>query len=615
MVSSDLMKDEDSPSVVSSHAARPSKLEVEVKTERRNSAPKLAEKSDSKWSLYACLASLTLTMFIMALDVLIVSTIIDEVSKELGDYKKTGWLVTGYSLPNCLLSLIWGRVASVFGFSMSLSSAIVIFEIGSLVAALANSMNMLIGGRVIAGIGGSGLQTLCFVIGCSLVPESSRPMIISALMSSFALASIAGPFIGGAFTTHVTWRWCFWINIPIGGLAIVVFILTYHPNNSNFFERFLCNVKKFGNYASSRRKIQLKEVPNILKHLWFKFDIGGLSSSCLGLVLLLLGLSFGGTSHPWRSGIVISFIVVGALLFFFSLLYEFAIYDMINSDPKDQSHRPLLCWKIVSKPAVYTANIFTFLISFSYNCQMIYSVQFFQLVFGSTAWSAGLHLIPIVISSVLSAVVSGGITKKTGHVKILMLFGSVAGVIGAGLLILLNNNANSHTKIGVLILPGVALGASLQAALIGSQICLDRQSSSFQSDFIEVTAFNGYMKSLGTTFGGILSTTVFGTSAHNMIKKQQVVGYTGLKIDEIVSTRLSHFDGPRTAIGNIMNFSVRNVFLMALGAAGWAFIFSVFTTNKRVQLPGKSSAKQSDDERAAETTKSKLDLPQVMEKD
>ena len=120
-------------------------------------------------SLYLCLASLTLVLFITALDILIVGTIIDVVAEQFGNYSKTGWLVTGYSLPNAILSLIWGRFASIIGFQHSLILAILIFEAGSLIAALASSMNMLIVGRVVAGVGGSGLQTLCFVIGLSLI--------------------------------------------------------------------------------------------------------------------------------------------------------------------------------------------------------------------------------------------------------------------------------------------------------------------------------------------------------------------------------------------------------------------------------------------------------------
>lgn len=194
--------------------------------------------------LAACLASLTLTLLITALDVLIVGTIIDSVAAEFGDYAKTGWLVTGYSLPNTVLSLLWGRFATRLRFRSSVVCSIIVFEVGSLVsAALANSMNMLIAGRVVAGIGGSGLQTLCFIIGCTMVGERSRPLVISLLRCAFAVSSVAGLFSGWAFTTHVTWRWYFYINLPIGGLALAIFLVTYNPENMGAVKRLVAGCK------------------------------------------------------------------------------------------------------------------------------------------------------------------------------------------------------------------------------------------------------------------------------------------------------------------------------------------------------------------------------------
>ena len=156
--------------------------------------------------LYTCAFSLALAIFLAALDIMIVSTIIEDVAKKFGAYSKTGWIFAGYSLPNALLALLWGRIASIIGFKSCMLAAIIIFEIGSLISGVANSMNMLIGGRVIAGVGGSGIQSLAFVIGSNLVDERRRGLIIACMSSAFAVASVIGPFLGGAFTTHATWR-------------------------------------------------------------------------------------------------------------------------------------------------------------------------------------------------------------------------------------------------------------------------------------------------------------------------------------------------------------------------------------------------------------------------
>lgn len=564
-----------------------------------SSQPEIEEASDSDTSLnvkggdakmglslYLCLASLTLVLFITALDILIVGTIIDVVAKQFGNYSKTGWLVTGYSLPNAVLSLLWGRFASIIGFQHSLILAVLIFEAGSLVAALANSMNMLIVGRVVAGVGGSGLQTLCFVIGCTMVDERSRPLVISILSCAFAVAAIVGPIIGGAFTTHVTWRWCFYINLPIGGLAVIMFLLTYDAKNDGIIQQMKGALRKISGFEFSR----LKKPGNLRKAincLIFKFDFFGFALSSTGLVLFLLGLTFGGNKYTWSSGQVITYLVLGIVLFIFSLVYDFFLFDKFNPERDNISYRPLFLRRLVAKPAIIIVNMVTFLLCTGYNGQMIYSVQFFQLIFASSAWKAGLHLIPIVITNVIAAIASGIITKKLGLVKPLLIFGGFLGVIGAGLMTLMKNNSTSSTQIGVLILPGFSLGFALQASLMSAQLQINKDRPETPMDFIEITAFNTFMKSLGTTLGGVLSTTVFSTSLHNKVSHVHLEPYAGKTVDEMILYRLHNFDGAHSTIGNILGASIKNVFWMDLGFYALGFVFCVFSSNKRLIIPKK----------------------------
>ncbi|CAI1660833.1 hypothetical protein SEUBUCD650_0M04680 [Saccharomyces eubayanus] len=556
-------------------------------TESRDSSPVVNTNSGDFMtgiSLYLCLASLTLVLFITALDILIVGTIIDVVAEQFGNYSKTGWLVTGYSLPNAILSLLWGRFASIIGFQYSLILAILIFEAGSLVAALADSMNMLIVGRVVAGVGGSGLQTLCFVIGCTMVDERSRPLVISILSCAFAVAAIVGPIIGGAFTTHVTWRWCFYINLPIGGLAIIMFLLTYKVNSGGILQQTKKIVKMISNFDFSKlkKKMGFKEVVN---GIIFKFDFFGFALSSTGLVLFLLGLTFGGNKYSWNSGQVIVYLVLGILLSIFSLIYDFFIFHKFNPQPDNMSYRPLFLKRLVANPAVIMVNMVTFLLCIGYNGQMIYSVQFFQLIFASSAWKAGLHLIPIVITNVIAAIASGVITKKFGLVKPLLTFGGFLGVIGSGLMTLMSNNSTSSTQIGVLLLPGFSLGFALQASLMSAQLQINKDRPEAAMDFIEITAFNTFMKSLGTTLGGVLSTTVFSASLHNKVSQAHLEPYVGETVDSMILYRLHNFDGSHSAIANTLSDSIKNVFWMDLGFYALGFIFCIFSSNKRLIIP------------------------------
>lgn len=468
------------------------------------------------FALYACLGSLTLALFLSALDILIVSTIIETVSRDFNEYSKSGWLVTGYSLPTALLSLVWGRAASIIGFKSSMLLSIIIFEVGSLVSALANSMNMLIGGRVISGVGGSGLQTLCFLIISTLVNERSRGMAISVLSCSFAVASIVGPFLGGAFTTHVTWRWCFYINLPIGGLAFLVFVLSYNPNGGNSIKNFTKAVRSIS-HVDFGGLLKAKSYYNTFEKLVFKFDFVGFALCSAGFCLILLGLTFGGNEYSWGSGTIIAYLVIGIVLSIAFFLYDFFVFNRFKAPRENMVYRPLVSWNVISKPGVITATAVNFTICLMYNAQVIYIVQFFQLIHGSTAWKAGIHLIACVVPTIITVNISGIINGKTGHVKFIIVVGVVAAIVGAGLLTLLDNNSGSSKHIGLLILPGIAFGAIIQSTLMSSQIQIDKSSPSFRHDFISVTTINSFAKALGTAFGGVISNTVFTTSVHNKL--------------------------------------------------------------------------------------------------
>ena len=161
--------------------------------------------------LMMCILSVFLCLFLFALD----------------GFDRIGWLSSGFLLSTAVLVPSWGKVAMVFGRKITMYAAILIFEAGSLMCALSNNMNTLIGGRVLAGVGGGGVQSLSFVITSEVVPIERRPFAMAAMGCTFAVASVLGPLVGGAFTDNVSWRWCFYINLPIGAVAAIALFFSF----------------------------------------------------------------------------------------------------------------------------------------------------------------------------------------------------------------------------------------------------------------------------------------------------------------------------------------------------------------------------------------------------
>lgn len=530
--------------------------------------------------LWWCIIALMLVNFLVALDVMIVTTIIQTVSQKFNSYSTSGWIVAGYSLPSAIFSLIWSRVANNgLGFKKSMLISIIVFEIGSLICALSSSINMLIGGRIIAGIGGSGIQSLSFVIASTLVTMRNRGMVVACLGGSFAIASIVGPFLGGAFTTHVSWRWCFYINLPIGGLAGILFVLLYNPDGREKI------IGKRINFNMNSKGFNFEES---IKAILFKFGIIEFLITTTGITCLLLAFTFGGDKYPYKSYQVIILFVFGGIFTIFALFYDYLIFSRLKFTQLDKhEYQPLIPWRLIIKKDIAMANLTGLFFNIGYMGQITYFVQFFQMIYHETAWNASIHLITTLISTVVTIFISGFITKKFGLVKPVIVAGTMIGVIGSGFLLLLSNHSTKSGHIGLLILPGVGFGAVTPNLLLSAQLCLDKKSETFRSDFVTITSLNAFVKNLGPAFGSVISNCVFDGAA--MIQIHEYSQFSDIKsANDLILYRSQHFDGATSILGNIISDSCKDVFYLGLGWCSLAFIVSIFTNTDKVENEGES---------------------------
>ena len=499
--------------------------------------------------LALCFVSLFLCLFLFALDQTIVATILSTVGNKFDAFENVGWLSSGFLLTMAVFIQPYGKLSIIFGRKWSMVVAIVIFEAGSLMCALASSMNVLIGGRVLAGVGGAGIQGLTFVIVSEVVPINKRPLGMTILSVTFAVASVLGPLIGGAFTTHVTWRWSFYINLPVGGFALAVFLYSFRP---------------------PLPKVDIWEE---LK----QFDYIGTFFFISGSVILLLAITFGSSDFPWNSGAVISCFVLGPVL-----LIVFAIWNFRFS--KNQ----IIGTDVITTPQIIASALSISGIFSAFIVTMIYASVYFQVIRDSSAMGAGLHLLPSIIATVISSIVAGGAIQKLKYVKPWGVFSGVLAPIGAGLLSLLRVDSPFSKQVGLLIIMGAATGSQFQPAMLSAQI----KAPKTPGGTIMTTIFVNASRCLSSAIAATLSDAVYTSSLNNFFKKNipkasaevqqslQSIDISNLMSNNAILRTLD----PATEkfIKEQMMKSIQNVFYMCIGLAAITTLACPFVSNKKL---------------------------------
>ncbi|KAA8917491.1 hypothetical protein TRICI_000357 [Trichomonascus ciferrii] len=491
-------------------------------------------------ALLLCSLSLLLCIFLVALDQTIVATILTTVGNKFGDFGKISWISSGFLLPTAVLAMNWGKISLIFGRKYTMITAIVLFEAGSLVCALANSMNMLIGGRVLAGVGGGGIQVMVFIIISEIVTIDKRGMVQGLVGAAFGIASVVGPLVGGAFTSHVSWRWCFYINLPIGGVALAFIWYFFNPPPPQ----------------------------GSIKDKLLKVDYIGTFLIAAGLVLVLLALTFGSTTKPWDDGLVIAFFVVGGVIVCVFLVYNFKF-----------SKNPLIPWRVAKVPQVLAPCLALFFMFNGFMSAVLYLATYFQVVHNADAMHSGIDLLPMIVAVVVVSVVMGAVVSKSRLTKPFAIFGTCCAAIGFGLMSMLDADSPVSKRIGYLILPGVGVGSVFQSITLSAQVAAPKD----QGGVLIATAMIGFARALGGTIGSTLGQTI-----------QSIIFTRGMKSVQLPSnvdptTLLNspeHIrdlppDIAKEIIDNFVN-GFQGVMYYGLGCVLAGFITTWFFTNKKI---------------------------------
>ena len=405
----------------------------------------------SKRALVPIITSLYLAFFLVALDRTIIATAIPAITDDFHSLGDVGWYGSAYMLTVCGFQLFFGRVYTFYNPQRVFLFAIALFEVGSAICGAAPNSTVFIIGRAVAGIGGAGAFSGAIVIIIYVVPLHKRPILQGLVGAIFGVASVAGPLLGGLFTSKVSWRWCFYINLPIGGFAMVVLILILRlPSPSA---------------ANTPLKQQIRQLDPI-----------GTSLFMPAIVCLLLGLQWGGTTYSWQNGRIIALLILFGVLISGFIAVQIWKKDMATVPPRIAVQRSMACgmWQ-------------TFCAGGSFMIIVYFLPIWFQAIKGVSAVQSGIMNLPLILSLVLASILSGIGVNRLGYYTPFIYASVVVMSIGAGLLTTFTPSTNHEKWIGYQVVFGLGLGMGMQQATIAAQTVLGEREASMGVSLIMFT--------------------------------------------------------------------------------------------------------------------------------
>lgn len=432
--------------------------------------PAEPEASRTKLQTTLIMFALCLALFLAALDMTIITTAIPTIAQEFHSSQGYVWIGTAYLLGNAAFVPTWGKISDIFGRKPVILAAAVIFWVGSLLCALSNGMGMLIASRAIQGVGGGGLIVLPNIAVSDLFSMRNRGMYFGILGMVWALASAVGPVLGGVFTSKVTWRWCFYINLPLSaiGMVILVFFLKLHNPKTPVKEGLIA------------------------------IDWPGSLLIIGGTLMWLLGLEFGGVTFPWNSATTICLIIFGVLTVGIFMVYEWKV-----------AKYPLIPVHLFSTRNNIAAYGMSWTHAFVFMSGSYWLPLYYQGVLGASSLLSGVYLLPYVLALSFISAASGVYIKKTGLYKLVIVSAMVVTVIGFGLLIDLEPQANWAKIIVFQIIAGIGIGPNFQAPLIALQTNVEPR------DIGSATATFSFIRQLGTSISVVIGGVIFNNEMDN----------------------------------------------------------------------------------------------------
>ena len=468
--------------------------------------------------------AIMLGMLLAALDQTIVATALPTIVADLGDAGHQSWVVTSYLLASTIVTALAGRLGDLYGRKRVFQAAIIFFVVGSALCGLSQSMTLLVGARALQGIGGGAITVTASALIGEVVPLRERGRYQGILGAVFGVTTVIGPLLGGYFTDYLTWRWAFWVNVPISAVVIVVATAAIPA------------------LAASAKPV---------------IDYSGITFIGLGAAGLTLATSWGGTLYAWGSPTIIGLFVGAALA-----LGVFVVVER-------RAAEPILPIRLFASPVFTVCCVLSFVVGFAMLGALTFLPTYMQYVNGVSATTSGLRTLPMVVGMLITSTGSGTLVGRTGRYKIFPVAGTALMALAFFLMSRMEPTTSALIQSLYLIILGAGIGLSMQVLIL-----IVQNTSNFE-DLGVATSGVTFFRTIGSSFGA----AIFGSLFVNFLNRRigPALAASGAPPSAVASPRALHRQPHDVAAPIVAAYaeSLTEVFLWAAPVAIVGFVLAL----------------------------------------